>query len=152
MKNPKIYFIAFLSILIISTSCTKDEIVIKPVAAFELYWQHVDLSNQKLLNDKVKYIPETDTLIVYRNEQLVFKNVGSGTHFSIWTGDTGANIDILNNTGSNFPLTSGGVDFLKVYTTKGNYKLWIFATTASANGAIVEKSSLSAVIKVVDKP
>ncbi|WP_026903275.1 hypothetical protein [Pedobacter glucosidilyticus] len=138
-----------LSLLVTVVSCKKTEEVPDPVASFELYWQYVDLQNSKLVNDTVKYIPGTDTLVVRRNEQLVFKNTSKGTHFSIWTGDTGANYGILNNSGSNFPLSSTGVDFFKIYSTRGNYKLWVIAKSASKDGQIVKSSTITANIKVI---
>jgi hypothetical protein len=149
----KIYNLLIIGVLIGLglSSCVNEADVPNPKADFEVYWEYKDAANQTI-RQKLEYTAGGDTIIVYKNEQLVFNNLSQGTHFSIWTGDAGFNYDVLANIGSYFPAPASGNTFLKKYTANGNFTLYVFASSATENGITVAKDKKTAIIRVVDKP
>jgi hypothetical protein len=144
------------AVALLAMGCVEDE-YISPEASFELY--SVELV------DVVEGVPvenfnpvtvvagdEYDTLVVALNQELEFRNTGSGTHFSLWYGDGNSNYfgSSSNVLGTNFPV---GSPLRHTYGELATHKLIMWATSLNSDDpSEYSRDSKIYFVKVMDMP
>ncbi|MFV0606509.1 MAG: hypothetical protein ACK5NK_11775 [Niabella sp.] len=147
MKKHILYIVV---LTLFFTSCVKEE-YFTPNANFEVYT--VTSNNGTEVFDPIAKTVNSDgseSIEVKRNQQLEFRNTGSGSHFSIWVGVGSKDYfsSATNAQGDDFPLNS---PFRYRYTSVGEYRLVVWANSVNANDpGEYSRGSKICTVKVVD--
>ena len=147
-----LYRILTIVLLVTLVSCQEDDFD-APRASFDVYYgtpDDVAAGNLQVIIPAPNAI-NSNGLIIYKNEPLIFINTGAGTHFSLWPG--AGNNDYYQDSrasqGINFPLDE---EISYAYDENGVYNLIMWATSLEPNGSTWSRDSVYYIVEVIDKP